>query len=908
MTRPKVDPDKRQRTAQACDSCKRRKQKVSTIRARNIYSKLCCRVQSCANHPSVWTSRTAYRFAQKTSLSNPRTLWRSHAALEYSPFISSLLDLLCSRMLTLLIKCNGSKPCNTCSKRGSTCMYGESSNESDEQPSPKRRAIDRGGDAVTSPVNGSQHHINLQYSNAQQSSSQELPQWVPILAAPLEVPDTLQPHESSGTKAPIDTPAPLFLNPTGDDRKDTINHVDQTSHLLSQGSTVSGQDEVADVYSNTRMLQDPTGRLLYVGDSATLSFLQLIRMIVDNVAGPSPFTMDPRRHRIVENTISLPANIRRTHLLPDRQTANVLVDAFFTNTNGVLKVFNRTSFLNTLDVCYADPLNIDPSWLCLLYLSFAIGLVAATPRPGTPEDAIIRKLRAEPVDRAELFYSDAKHLSDPLAGFEDAGFWSIQALTLMSLYMLIVSKRNAAYALFGMAVRSAFALGLHREETMCIFSGAEQSIRRNLWRSLYVLDRFLSASLGRPTSIRESDCSGDTLTTGEKPPFPQAPFPTAANAGFTGTLGLEASVRSCHVIGVILEKTIAKAGRKRWIPAYTGDKRVRYFLFASALIVLSNEFSALFQNGSAASCITNAINIMHYLAQLDPQANRLLFILTAFRDVAVRQNATTSQSSNPAIHPHLPPQRSSRATSKENIKPIGDPYIGRTSADSSTIPATAGQPAPHKRHGSSSGISPTNPLPSLINPIDSDAPNHNYHPEMKLAQSPSSNKTRQNSLDTFLDLARVSSNSSEAPGYFGGGEIDFEMLWQWPNANSTGLTPSSSGKFAADGVGVLSSTAPFSTNMKMEKGLENNEHSHAALNTPKLETPDFNNELSSLLYLDSESADCEILAVGLTPGGNIGIATVGGQGLGGLQQVDVQGISDSSVPLFGMSNPELSGS
>ena len=29
MTRPKVDPDKRQRTANACDSCKKRKQKVS---------------------------------------------------------------------------------------------------------------------------------------------------------------------------------------------------------------------------------------------------------------------------------------------------------------------------------------------------------------------------------------------------------------------------------------------------------------------------------------------------------------------------------------------------------------------------------------------------------------------------------------------------------------------------------------------------------------------------------------------------------------------------------------------------------------------------------------------------------------------------------------------------------------
>lgn len=62
-----------------------------------------------------------------------------------------------------------------------------------------------------------------------------------------------------------------------------------------------------------------------------LSFLQLIRMIVENVSGQSPFTQDPMRHRIVENTISLPPNVRHTHLLPDRQTANVLVDSYFTN-------------------------------------------------------------------------------------------------------------------------------------------------------------------------------------------------------------------------------------------------------------------------------------------------------------------------------------------------------------------------------------------------------------------------------------------------------------------------------------------------------------------------------------------------------------------------------------------------
>lgn len=105
--------------------------------------------------------------------------------------------------------------------------------------------------------------------------------------------------------------------------------------------------------------------------------------------------------------------------------------------------------MTNIDTCYTDPLSVDPEWLCLLYLTFAIGLVMAAPMSGTREDAIIQKLRGEQVDRAEVFYSNAKHLGDPAAGFEDAGFWSIQALTLMSVYMLAVSRRNAAYAYYG---------------------------------------------------------------------------------------------------------------------------------------------------------------------------------------------------------------------------------------------------------------------------------------------------------------------------------------------------------------------------------------------------------------------------------------------------------------------------
>ncbi len=93
---------------------------------------------------------------------------------------------------------------------------------------------------------------------------------------------------------------------------------------------------------------------------------------------------------------------------------------------------------------------------------------------------------------------------------------------------------------------------------MCIFGKEEQSTRRNLWRTLFVLDRFLAASLGRPTAIRESDCSGATLTTGEKPDTQSAFSSSGSSYVNTSALGLEASVRSCHVIGVILEKVYSQ--------------------------------------------------------------------------------------------------------------------------------------------------------------------------------------------------------------------------------------------------------------------------------------------------------------------------------------------------------------
>lgn len=101
-----------------------------------------------------------------------------------------------------------------------------------------------------------------------------------------------------------------------------------------------------------------------------------------------------------------------------------------------------------------------------------------------------------------------------------------------------------------MAVRTSYALGLHREETLVVFPAEEQASRKRIWRSLFIMDRFLATFLGRPVAIAEEECSGEILN-----PFGNTfTNSTHLEPAQVGSAGLDAAVRSCHVIGLILRK------------------------------------------------------------------------------------------------------------------------------------------------------------------------------------------------------------------------------------------------------------------------------------------------------------------------------------------------------------------
>ena len=103
-----------------------------------------------------------------------------------------------------------------------------------------------------------------------------------------------------------------------------------------------------------------------------------------------------------------------------------------------------------------------------------------------------------------------------------------------------------------MAVRSAYALGLHREETLrdVIFTPDIMRTRRSLWKSLFILDRFLAATLGRPTAISEDDCSCKIL-----PDAGGVDIRATTAPGFDHihSSSLDSCVETAQIIGVTLK-------------------------------------------------------------------------------------------------------------------------------------------------------------------------------------------------------------------------------------------------------------------------------------------------------------------------------------------------------------------
>ncbi|KAI1463729.1 IDO-domain-containing protein [Daldinia caldariorum] len=265
----------------------------------------------------------------------------------------------------------------------------------------------------------------------------------------------------------------------------------RTSDDVALRSDASAEEE-ADVPREARLLCDAHGKLTFVGDCAPLSLFQTVRQIVTSRVDPNAFTAQTGqadRVSMLENSSSHPplSAIGKEPRVDSNRVPR-LVHLFTSATSGLVSLFENEHLTNNISAWINDIGGSANAISAVNYLVLAIG--------------------SQSVDEesaAELFQHAKTLALSSLGG--DLGIETVQAFALITIYMLRACQINGAYLFFGIAARAAYSIGLHRTEVNTRFGSNMHSQRDRLWKSLRVLDLFLSISMGRPPSMSDIDCT-----------------------------------------------------------------------------------------------------------------------------------------------------------------------------------------------------------------------------------------------------------------------------------------------------------------------------------------------------------------------------------------------------------------
>ena len=269
-----------------------------------------------------------------------------------------------------------------------------------------------------------------------------------------------------------------------------------SSCTIVRGGTGDGDEaehDETEVPREARLLRDPNGKLIFVGDCAPLSFFQTVRRLVTSLVDSHAFAPETSAYSALENANApsrppaAPPTPKAPHIDLD---VNVAVSAYLESSVGLVDIFDNGRLqreildwsqtwagINTTDVASA-----------VNYLVLAIGSQESDERT------------------AQGFFDHARDITfASLSG--NLGVDTIQALTLVTLYMLNARQINGAFLFFGIAVRAAYSIGIHRTAVNSRFGPEAHRQRDRLWKSLRVVDLFLSTSMGRPPATSDTDCT-----------------------------------------------------------------------------------------------------------------------------------------------------------------------------------------------------------------------------------------------------------------------------------------------------------------------------------------------------------------------------------------------------------------
>lgn len=333
----------------------------------------------------------------------------------------------------------------------------------------------------------------------------------------------------------------------GDDRE---SQDDDNSH--GENEETNGPDDT-EVPRDARLVRDPQGKLIFIGDCAPLSFFQTVRRLVTSRVDENAFsdghgnghsttgldssavTAATTSGMVTHGTRSAGTGMPSGPPEIDISTIPAAVEAYFQVTAGLVDLFDEeddhhhdethtnTSKLEENITAWANSLTAGAvpadATSAVNYLVLAIGHQSVV-HPHASSSSSLPPPQDRDISQSYFNYARTLAFADLTGNFGIGSLQGVQVHILIAVYMLLAhhthtNGANGAFLFFGIAARAAYSLGIHRTEINARFGDKIKRQRERIWRSIRVVDLFLSTSMGRPPAASDVDCTVGYSTPGE---------------------------------------------------------------------------------------------------------------------------------------------------------------------------------------------------------------------------------------------------------------------------------------------------------------------------------------------------------------------------------------------------------
>ncbi|KAI5367887.1 hypothetical protein Slin15195_G030210 [Septoria linicola] len=194
-------------------------------------------------------------------------------------------------------------------------------------------------------------------------------------------------------------------------------------------------------------------------------------------------------------------------VLPSKDQADMLVSKYFEIVDPVYPFLHRRTFYSDYELFWALPQeekgNTDASLIALHYAIYALGtqFMQFTPLE-------------ERSQTAEFYCSAANQALRVYSYLNRTSMRAIQAMLLMSYFLMNDNHASDAYAWAGIHLRQSYAMRLHRDPEIVVpeASTLEKQQRRKLWQAVFFHDTFLTILLKLPPTATHSDVPVESLS------------------------------------------------------------------------------------------------------------------------------------------------------------------------------------------------------------------------------------------------------------------------------------------------------------------------------------------------------------------------------------------------------------